>query len=220
MSRIARVVLPGVVHHVTQRGVRSMDVFYRDKDRQEYLFLLNQQAERCGLRFVAYCLMTNHVHLLVIPEREDSLRLGIGEAHRLYTRYINFREKTRGYLFQGRFFSCPMDNPYFIAAARYVERNPVRAKICKFAGDYIWSSARFHLGQTRKDSLIKTRYEGIGSVSEWTKFLKSEPRLIKKMKTNFRTGRPIGSKEFLKEAEAKTGRELIPKVGGRPKKNP
>ncbi len=84
-----------------------MDIFYSDKDRKEYLFLLNQQAERAGLKFVSYCLMMNHIHLLVIPYREDSLRCGIGEANRLYTRYINFKEKTRGYLFQGRFFSCP-----------------------------------------------------------------------------------------------------------------
>jgi putative transposase len=218
MTRLARVVLPGVVHHITQRGVRSMDIFYRDKDRKEYLFLMNRQAERYGLEFVCYCLMTNHVHLLVIPEREDSLRLGIGEAHRLYTRYINFREKTRGYLFQGRFFSCPMDDPYFITAARYVERNPVRAKICESAEDHQWSSARFHLGKINKDPLIKYRYEGIGTISEWTKFLKSEPRLIKMMKVNFRTGRPLGSNEFLQEAEATTGRNLIPKKGGRPRK--
>ena len=78
MARLARVVLPGVVHHVTQRGVRSMDIFYHDKDRKEYLFLLNQQTQKVGLRFVAYCLMTNHVHLLVIPSKEDSLKLGIG----------------------------------------------------------------------------------------------------------------------------------------------
>jgi len=113
------------------------------------LFLLNQQDEKAGLRYVAYCLMTNHVHLLVIPYKEDSLRWGIGEANRLYTRYINFREQTRGYLFQGRFFSSPMDNAYFTAAARYVERNPVRTKICKSAADNSWSSARYHLGKIK-----------------------------------------------------------------------
>ncbi len=218
MARLAIVVLPGVVHHVTQRGVRSMDIFYSDRDRKKYLFLLNQQAEKAGLKYVSYCLMTNHVHLLVIPTTEVSLRHGIGEANRLYTRYINFREKTRGYLFQGRFFSCPMDDPYFIAAARYVERNPVRAKICKSAEEYQWSSARYHLGLSKKNPLIKSQYEGIGTVSEWRKFLKSEPREIKLMKVSFRTGRPIGSEAFLKQSELTTGRDLIPKVGGRPRK--
>ena len=144
MARIARVVLPGVVHHITQRGVRSMDIFIHDKDRMEYLSLLSRQAERVGLQFVAYCLMSNHIHLLVIPSNENSLRLGIGEAHRLYTRYINFRDKTRGHLFQERFFSCPLDDNHFISAARYVERNPVRAKICKKAESMTTGSPNPH----------------------------------------------------------------------------
>ncbi len=162
--------------------------------------------------------MKNHVHLLVIPTVEESLRRGIGEANRLYTRYINFRENTRGYLFQGRFFSCPMDDPYFIATARYVERNPIRANICKSAEEYQWSSARYHLGLAKKDPLIKSRYEGIGTASEWKKFSKFEPRGIKLMKVNYRTGRPIGSETFMKHAELATGRDLIPKKGGRPRK--
>jgi putative transposase len=98
--------------------------------------------------------MTNHVHLLVIPSSEQSLRLGIGEAHRVYTRYINFREQTRGHLFQERFFSCPFGDPHFISAARYVERNPVRAKICKTAENYRWSSAKYHTGISKRDPRI------------------------------------------------------------------
>jgi len=214
MARLARVVLPGVVHHITQRGVRSMDIFIHDEDRREYLSLLNQQAERVGLRFVAYCLMTNHVHLLVIPSKEDSLRLGIGEAHRLYTRYVNFREKTRGHLFQERFFSCPMDHLHFTAAARYVERNPVRAKLCKHAEEYCWSSAKYHLGITEENILIRSKYEGIGSKKEWGRLLQSDPERLKKMRIHFRTGRPLGSEDFLIRAESKTGRKLKPKKPG------
>jgi putative transposase len=214
MARLARVVLPGVVHHVTQRGVRSMDIFYHDKDRKEYLFLLNQQTQKVGLRFVAYCLMTNHVHLLVIPSKENSLKLGIGEAHRLYTRYINFRESARGHLFQERFFSCPLDDPHFISAARYVERNPVRAKICKKAEEYQWSSAKYHLSIRKRDPLIKSRYEGIPSLKDWHQFLKKEPYGVKTMKIHFRTGRPFGSELFMDQAESITGRKLRPKKSG------
>jgi len=90
MGRLARVVLPGVVHHITQRGVRSMDIFFEDEDRKIYISLLKDQGDRVGLKYISYCLMTNHIHLLVIPSVEDSLRRGIGEAHRLYTRHINF----------------------------------------------------------------------------------------------------------------------------------
>ncbi len=146
MGRLARVVLPGVVHHITQRGVRSMDIFFEDDDRKEYLSFLKEQGERVGLEFICYCLMTNHIHLLVIPSEEDSLRRGIGETHRLFTRHINFKTKTRGHLLQGRFFSCPLDMSHFLAAARYIERNPVRAKICEKADEFQWSSARYHLG--------------------------------------------------------------------------
>ena len=218
MGRLARVVLPGVIHHVTQRGVRSMDIFFKDEDRLEYFSLLKEQTSRVGLEFVGYCLMTNHIHLLVIPSEEDSLRRGIGEAHRLYTRYINFRTRTRGHLLQGRFFSCPMDDSHFLAAARYVERNPVRAQITKRAEDYSWSSARFHLGIVKNDALIERKYKGIGNPMEWEKWLQSDPSDIGILRHHFRVGRPLGSEAFLMKAELDTGRTLIPRKSGRPKK--
>jgi putative transposase len=124
-------------------------VFFSDDDRQEYLRLQKEQGERFGVRFISYCLMTNHVHLVAIPEDETGLARAIGEAHRLYTRRINFREKVRGYLFQGRFFSCPLDASHLMSTIRYVERNPVRAKIVKSAWDYEWSSAAYHVGITQ-----------------------------------------------------------------------
>jgi putative transposase len=129
MARIGRVVVPGVPHHITQRGVRSQDIFWGDADRTEYIQILKIQAGRYGIKIIGYCLMTNHVHLVAIPEEKGSFGDGIGEAHRLYTRAINFREGVRGHLFQERFFSCPLDQIHTIAALRYVERNPVRAGI-------------------------------------------------------------------------------------------
>ena len=219
MGRLARVVLPGIVHHVTQRGVRSMDIFLRKNDRLEYLHLMKEQISRVGLEFISYCLMTNHVHLLVIPSEEDSLRRGIGEAHRLYTRYINFRTGTRGHLLQGRFFSCPLDNSHFLAAARYVERNPVRAKITKKAEDYSWSSARFHLGLVKTDPIIEKKNKEIGNPTEWSKWLNSDPQEIDILRHHFRVGRPLGSESFLKQAEKETGRELIIRKAGRPRNN-
>ena len=218
MGRLARVVLPGVVHHITQRGVRGMNLFDDDQDRIEYLSLLKEQGEKVGLRYVAYCLMSNHIHLLVIPPEKDSLRRGIGEAHRLYTRHINFKTKTRGHLFQGRFFSCPLDTSHFLAAARYVERNPVRAKMCSIASDYQWSSARYHLGLNKLDPLIQKKYKGIGKPQEWSKWLESDPSDIDELRHYFRVGRPYGGEAFLKKAELTTGRSLMPKKPGRPKK--
>ncbi len=115
MARLARVVLPGVPHHITQRGVRSINIFSSDEDRTYYLELLRSASEEFGMSVLSYCLMNNHVHLLVVPERETSLSNGIGMVHRHYSRMVNFRENTRGYLFQGRFFSCPLDDRHLSA---------------------------------------------------------------------------------------------------------
>jgi len=158
MPRMPRLVVPGLPHHLTQRGVRSIDIFRDDADRFAYLDHLRTEGERWGVEFLAWCLMTNHVHLIVIPEREDSLARGIGEAHKRYTRAINFRSGLRGHMFQGRFGSCVLDEKHLLAAARYVDLNPVAARIVDTPVAYQWSSARFHLdGRVRRDELVRDR---------------------------------------------------------------
>ena len=127
MPRIARVIAVGFPHHLTQRGNRRLPTFFCDADYKEYLQIMAEWLTKRDVTVWAYCLMPNHVHLVVVPMSEDGLRLGIGEAHRRYTRMINFREGWRGHLWQGRFASFPLDNNHLLAAARYIERNPVRA---------------------------------------------------------------------------------------------
>jgi len=136
MPRAKRLVVPGLPHHVKQRGVRSADIVRDDLDRELYLSLMRQHAEPTGVRFLAWCLMTNHVHLVAICSEEDSLARGIGDAHRRYTRARNFREGVRGYLFQGRFGSCVLDEKHLLAAVRYVELNPVAAGLPGLPGTY------------------------------------------------------------------------------------
>ena len=208
MARIARVVLPGYPHHVTQRGVRSMEIFHADDDRHEYLRLMRQQGDRFGLRFVSYCLMSNHVHLVAVPEQEDSLARAIGEGHRLYTRMVNFRQGVRGYLFQGRFFSCPLDEKYLYACVRYVERNPVGVvRGITHAWDYEWSSARYHAGIVNYDPLVAE--DGmLAGIDDWRLFLSKEDNDLDVMREKTRTGRPCGSEAFYKKAERLTGRAL------------
>ena len=125
MARLPRLTLPDLPYHVTQRGNRRQAVFFREADRGLYLTLLREQATRYGLEVWAYCLMTHHVHLIVVPRQEQSLPRAIGETHRRYTRAIHCREGWRGYLWQGRFGSVLLDEPHLLAAVRYVERNPV-----------------------------------------------------------------------------------------------
>ena len=136
MARLARVVIPGIPHHITQRGNRRQQVFFQEDDYDAYLELMTDWCRKSGVEVWAYCLMPNHVHLIALPQSEDSLAKGIGEAHRRYTRMINFREKWRGYLWQGRFASFPMDERYLLVAARYIELNPVRAGLADRPEDY------------------------------------------------------------------------------------
>ncbi len=222
MARMSRLVVPGYPHHVTQRGVRSMDVFSRgpagDAERELYLRHMREQSERFGLSVLAWCLMSNHVHLIVVPEREDSLARGIGEAHRRYTRARNFRQKVRGYLFQGRFGSCVLDEAHLLAAARYVDLNPVAAGIARRPEDHEWSSARFHLGRRRRDPLVEDRTL-LELVDEWGTFLADgvDELRAKRLEKHVRTGRPCGSAGFVRMLEKKTGRELAPRKRGWPK---
>ena len=207
MPRIARVVVPNYPHHVTQRGVRRMDVFFSDEDRTTYLDLLAEQGGRYGIQFLAWCLMTNHVHFIVVPLYEHSLAKGIGEAHKRYTRSINFREGARGYLFQGRFFSCPLEVDRLLSAVRYVLRNPVRAGLVTQPWDYQWSSARWAIGLMEKDPLVHS-LGPLAEIDDWKAFLSSQPDGIEELRLHTRTGRPLGGESFVNLAEALTGRFL------------
>ncbi len=207
MPRIARVVVPDYPHHVTQRGVRRMDVFFSDEDRTTYLDLLAEQGGRYGIQFLAWCLMTNHVHLIVVPLHEHSLAKGIGEAHKRYTRSINFREGARGYLFQGRFFSCPLEVDYLLPAVRYVLRNPFRAGLVPQPWDYQWSSARWAMELVEKDPFVHS-LGSLAEIDDWKAFLSSQPDGIEELRLHTRTGRPLGGESFVNLAEALTGRFL------------
>lgn len=213
MARIARVVIPDFPHHVVQRGVRRMDVFFSDDDREEYLSLLAEQGDRFGVHYLAWCLMPNHVHLIAVPKTESSLALGIGEAHRKYTRYINFREGWRGYLFQGRFHSCPLDGGHLLAAIRYVLRNPVRAGMTDQSWDYRWSSARWLVGLTGSDKL-SVHSSLLDDIVDWRSFLAVHEDSRSDIRRHTRTGRPLGDEQFIDRLESLTGRTLRPRKRG------
>jgi putative transposase len=226
MARIARVVFPGIPHHVTQRGNRRQETFFCDEDYAEYLALLTERCEHWGVEVWAYCLMTNHVHLVAVPATADGLARAIGEAHRRYTRMVNFRENWRGYLWQGRFASFPMDAAYLMAAARYVELNPVRAKMCRAPWAYKWSSAAAHVAG-KDDVLVRAapliERLGVGGEAggdEWKRFLLGglDPDEAAVIRRHERTGRPLGPREFVERLERMLGRSLRrQKPGPKPK---
>lgn len=219
MARLPRLVVPGYPHHLTQRGVRSMVVFNSDDDRISYLSFVADECNRHGVDVLAWCLMTNHVHFIVVPKAEQSLARAFGEAHRRYTRMKNFAEGVRGYLFQGRFSSSVLDQNHLLAAVRYVELNPVRAGMAQQAGEYAWSSTRFHLGLVKSDPL-DTDGNLLGLVINWEEFLRSDDGGdIERVVAATRTGRPAGDEAFLDKVEAVTGRNMRRKMAGRPKSN-
>jgi len=177
-------------------------------------------CHRCGVEIWAYCLMPNHVHLIAVPDKEDSLAKAIGEAHRRYTRHINFRESWRGHLWQGRFASYPMDEAYLMVAVRYVELNPVRARLVDKPELWKFSSAAAHV-YGEEDILLKTSPLN-EMIDDWKGFLRltTSEKDIKMLQQHERTGRPLGNDRFLTRLEKSLGRFLKPKKPGRkPREN-
>jgi putative transposase len=218
MARLARLVIPGLPHHITQRGNRRQQTFFNDGDYSAYVELMSEWCREEGVEIWGYCLMPNHVHLIAVPKTEEGLRRAIGEAHRRYTRRINFREKWRGYLWQGRFASFIMDELYLLAAARYVELNPVRAKLVAKAREWPWSSARSHLSGCN-DLLVKVA-PLLSMVGDWNAFLNSAVREeeLRDLREHGRTGRPLGNSVFPDLLESLVGRVLKrQKPGPKPK---
>jgi len=208
MPRLARVVAPGVPHHVTQRGNRRLQTFFNDGDYQAYIAIMAYWCREHGVEIWAYCLMPNHVHLVAVPSTEESLARAIGEAHRRYTCRVNEREKWKGHLWQGRFVSFPMDELHLQRATRYVELNPVRARLVRRPDDWAWSSASAHVSG-RNDRLV-TVAPLLERYGDWREFLAGgladeEAELFRRHE---RTGRPLGSDGFIAKMEKKLGRVL------------
>ncbi len=217
MPRFARVVIPNCPHHIIHRGNRRQNVFFCDNDKKLYLDLLKYNCRKQSINIWVYCLMDNHVHLIAVPQRPDSLAKGIGETHRKYTTVINIRHNWKGFLWQGRFISYPMDERYLYTAVRYIEQNPVRAGLVERAESYPWSSARTHVLKIQDDLL--TDFYLLLEIGDWAAFLEEtvteENRRL--FQAHERCGRPLGSKDFIRRLEQITGRVLIRREPGRPR---
>ena len=214
MARIPRVVIPGIPHHVTQRGNRRQRVFFCDDDYRLYRNLAAEFCRENDVSVLAYCLMPNHTHLVLTPADKDGLHRAVGEVHRRYTRHVNFAHDWRGYLWQGRFASFPMDEAHLYRAVRYVELNPVAANLCRRPEHWPWSSSRAHLN-VEDDELVDIMPLQ-AKISNWEKYLSEEfDNDQETFSMHERTGRPLGSDAFIGELERISGRRLRPKKAGR-----
>jgi len=216
---MARVVVPELAHHVTQRGNARRQVFFSPQDRQVYLGLLQEYSSYYALRILGYCLMTNHVHLVVVPERERSLASTLREVHGRYARYRNAIERGSGHLWQNRYYSCAFEGVRLASVMRYVELNPVRAAIVESAGDFAWSSALMHLGGADALRLLDLEaWQREWSPQDWSQWLREGEEEAAAIREATHTGRVLGSAGFVAELERMLERPLAPGSPGRPKK--
>jgi len=216
MARMARVVVPNYPHHVTQRGNRRQKTFFCGDDYRYYIELLSIYSKEYGTEVWAYCLMPNHVHLVMVPSEEDGLRAALGEAHRRYTRHVNFRKGWRGHLWQERFHSFVMDETYLLATVRYVERNPVVARLCQHPHEWPWSSAAAHVAG-KDDELVRVK-PMLDRVGDWTAYLSDDNargQEVEYIERHTRTGRPLGDGSFIGMLERITGKPLAQRRPGR-----
>jgi putative transposase len=218
MARTARIVVAGTPHHITQRGNRRQQTFFRPADYSAYIHMAAEAFAAADVEVWAYCLMPNHVHLIATPREPRSLAAAVGATHVRYTRQINQREGWTGFLWQGRFASFPMDEDHLRACARYVGLNPVRAGLVERAADWPWSSVRAHL-TGRRDPLLTPAplAERLGEDMAAFFDVDVAQDARRALRRASMTGRPLGGAAWVKALEAATGRDLAAPPIGRPR---
>ncbi len=208
MARLARLVVPGLPHHVTQRGNGRSRTFFGDRDYALYHDLLAENCREAGVAVWAWCLMPNHVHLVMVPGDSDGLRRALAATHGRYASLVNARRGRTGHFWQGRFGCVAMDEAHLAAAIRYVALNPVRARLVKRPQDWRWSSVRSQL--TGRDDGLTTRGPVDARFAPFKAFLE-EPALAEafdRLRAAETIGRPLGSDAFLAGLEQRFGRTL------------
>ena len=206
MARQARLIIPGLPHHVTQRGNQGQRVFFDDRQYSWYLRLVSEAARQAQAEIWAYCLMPNHVHFVVAPESVDGLRQTFAGPHKRYAAALNQRRGWTGHLWQGRFASYVMDEKHLMTAVRYVELNPVRAGLVRRADEWRWSSARAHLGVAADTALnCQPMWD---RVEDYAGYLdaRGDPRAEEALRRSYSTGRPVGELSWVRGLEAVAGR--------------
>jgi len=210
--------MPGVSCHIAQRGNNRQDVFFVDDDRRVYLELLQKAAEQFGLTVLGYCLMTNHVHWVATPVREDSLAKTVGRAHLAYAQYVNQLHGRSGHLWQNRFYSCLPDENHYWAALRYVERNAVPARLVRLPWRYPWSSAACHTGRGEPTELLDVaKWRREVSTKDWEEVLTEaeDEEMVRMLRIRTQTGRPLASDSFMSKVETFLGLRVRPLPVGR-----
>ena len=219
MPRIPRIIIPGVPHHIIHRGNRRQDVFFTEQDKKRYLWWLTKYSHQYGLDILAYCLMSNHIHLIGIPRTITSIAEVMHIVNTRHTQTVNTEQGWTGHLFQGRYFSTSLDDVHLWVCIKYVEQNPVRAGLVSHAADYPWSSAKCHCGLCK--NIVQASETGYdGKLDDWFDVLKGIPKLdlIEIIRHRTQKGIPCGDDDFLEKISNITGQAIKDRPKGRPSK--
>lgn len=220
MPRQARIVIPDIAHHITQRGNYRQAVFDNNLDFKQYCEWINEYAEEKNMDVLAYCLISNHVHFIVVPKAEKDLSMVFKTVHMRYAHYINRRRQAKGHLWQGRFYSCVLDDVHLYRAIRYVENNPVRANIVKRAWDYEYSSAKDHAKERDKPLIRLSALKGMEEGEPWQEYLQENDfQLVDEIRLKTNRGLVIGTNRFVNKLEKLLNRSLECAKQGRPRKD-
>ena len=217
MPRIARAVIPECPHHVTQRGSNRIDIYLDRRDREFFIECLRKWSGQTETQVLAYCLMTNHFHLLLSPATADGLGRCLHGVTFRYAQYFNWRHGRCGRLWQNRYFSCPIDRGSQLwTVARYIERNPLRAGFVRRVEDWPWSSAGAHIRGTRDPALSEPSWLTRDEVEQYRHYL-TETGTEDEVRMATKTGRPLGPACFIRRLEAHLERTLAARPVGRPR---
>jgi putative transposase len=215
MPRRQRCVVEGLPHHATQRGVDRCSVFQFDLDRRTYLRLLGDNLAAAQVRLLGWCLMTNHVHLVVLPQLANSLALLLRRVHGRYAQYFHARAGRTGHLWQNRYFACPLAPAQAARALAYVDANPVRARMVESAVQYPWSSAAAHItGEDQAGLLDLAWWRTAGLRDDWQQRLRTTERDVELEQSTY-AGRPFGDPQSVTTIGERLGRRW---TRGRPPK--
>jgi len=219
MARLARIVVPGLPHHVTQRGNGRAKVFFTPKDYELYRDLLVEHCRAADVGIWAWCLMPNHVHLILTPADADGLRRALAKVHRIYAGVIHARQKKTGHFWQGRFGAVAMDKDHLLSALRYVGLNPVRAGLVQRAMDWPWSSARAHLtGEPDGVTDLGPTQDRLPSSAGLFDLIETDAAAFDALRKAESIGRPMGDRAFMDRIAGLTGKAVRPRKRGRRRK--
>ncbi len=216
MPRIARVVVPEYPRHITQRGNNKSDIFIDNNDHQYFLIFLGEWLEKTRADLWAYCLMSNHFHLLITPDNSDGLGKCLHGVTFRYAQYFNKKYGHCGRLWQNRYFSCPVDkDEYLWSAVKYIEMNPVRAKIVRKPEEWRWSSAQEHITGKTDNNIKLHKWLTDREREDYAKIV-LESSMEEKIRKATSTGRPLCGEKFFDKLEEILKRDLKIKKAGRP----